>query len=189
MGEGEGVTIMTRTIKTGLFDIEAGESKRGNRLTPLALWIIFLFFAVTAYGRNIVWINDMALWSDASAKSPFKGRVYNDMGVAYARMGRLDEAEKAFLTALRLRPDVAALHNNMGLTYSMKGRNDDAIAEFLEALKLNPGNIQIRFNLAKAYKDKGLKQEARAEFEKVLRLAPGDKSAKKELELFYKPSQ
>lgn len=63
--------------------------------------------------RNHSYRSEIALWEDAAEKSPRKARVYNNLGYAYFLAGRFGDAEKAYLTALSIKPDYVTARNNL----------------------------------------------------------------------------
>jgi tetratricopeptide (TPR) repeat protein len=79
--------------------------------TSLALVLLMLsYFTVT---RNHAYRSEISLWEDSRAKSPYKARVHNNLGYAYYLDGRVSDAKKAYLTALRLNPDYRQARNNL----------------------------------------------------------------------------
>ena len=63
----------------------------------------------------------------------------NNLGGAYHKQGRLDDAIKEYQTAIKLEPDHVNAHNNLGVAYHNQGRFDDAIKEYQTAIKLRTG--------------------------------------------------
>lgn len=90
----------------GLFLVLAAEIER--RVAKTWAWAILLalVFALTwvTIERNHVYRSEIALWEDTVAKSPAKARAHNNLGYAYQLAGRHDEAERAYVRALRLDP-------------------------------------------------------------------------------------
>ena len=106
------------------FSIELGEAvkylKQGRVLSyalviPLAF--ILCFFTIA---RNNVYKSEIALWEDATGKSPYKARVHNNLGYAYYLSGRYGDAEKAYLAALRIKPDYSLARNNFTLLDNLR---------------------------------------------------------------------
>ena len=64
--------------------------------------------------------------------------AYN-LGNALRELGKPQEAEQWYRTALRLAPRDADTHNNLGNVLREQGRLDEAIASYQAALQLNPG--------------------------------------------------
>ncbi len=54
--------------------------------------------------RNADYSSEVALWQDASAKSPDKARVFNNLGYALQQTERFEEARAAYQRALALDP-------------------------------------------------------------------------------------
>ena len=76
--------------------------------------------------------------------TPHSAPAYNAVGEAHRQARQYDEAEQAFLNALRLDPAYAAARYNLALTYAAKGRNAEAVAGFREYLRLAPGAPDAR---------------------------------------------
>jgi len=66
--------------------------------------VLVLVLILTAFTRNAVWNSSATLWEDAVAKAPNKGRVNYELGRAYGRSGRQDEAFRAMARAKDLDP-------------------------------------------------------------------------------------
>jgi tetratricopeptide (TPR) repeat protein len=63
-------------------------------------------------------------------------------------MARYAEAERAYLEAIKLRPDYDTAMGNLSLVYAKQERLDLAIACAEKALKLKPGDYSISRHLA-----------------------------------------
>lgn len=63
-----------------------------------------------------------ATYLDASYASP-----HNDLGIIYEALGRLDDAEREYLTALALDPGYAQAHSNVASLYERRGQTDLAL--------------------------------------------------------------
>ena len=62
-------------------------------------------------------------------------------------MQQLEEAEQAYLAALRLEPNLAPAYANLGALYADLGRLDEAERMWIEALERDPGHAAARENL------------------------------------------
>jgi tetratricopeptide (TPR) repeat protein len=105
--------------------------------------------ALTTAIRNHIWKSELALWSDVKDKSGSKARGHNNLGVAYSREDRFDEAKREYSIAIGLYPDFADTHYNLGLVYMEKGLKDKAAGEFKEALRIRPDFIEAKRALVK----------------------------------------
>jgi len=70
------------------------------------------------------------------------------MGVAFKKMGQVDDAIAAYRKALELRPNLVAAHNNLGNLLRMKGEWAEAKQHLLRALELQPDYPDAKANLA-----------------------------------------
>jgi tetratricopeptide (TPR) repeat protein len=61
--------------------------------------------------------------------------LYNNMGVAYGKLGRFNEEISTLKKAIRLRPTYASARYNLGVTYLKTKNRKDAMKEY-EALKV-----------------------------------------------------
>jgi arylsulfatase A-like enzyme/Tfp pilus assembly protein PilF len=62
--------------------------------------------------------------------------VYNFLGIAYSRTGRLQKAVDSYTKALKLDPDLAEAHLNLAYAYQRLNRKKDAAQEYQAACKL-----------------------------------------------------
>ena len=61
-----------------------------------------------------------------------------ELGMSYAQLGRLADAEKAFTAALQLRPDVARTRYELGMVLFKLGRRSEAVVHFRRVVELDP---------------------------------------------------
>lgn len=80
------------------------------------------------YERGIVQMLDVI------ERAPDLAAAHIDMGVAYLRIGDLDEAEVSLRRALELNPRHPAAHNELGLVQRHKGQYAEARASYEAAL-------------------------------------------------------
>jgi len=71
-------------------------------------------------------------------RHPYYINAYNNLGVAYASMGKVKEAEWAWKKALEIWPDHSEARNNLATVYAVQGKQREAIALFKESLIRNP---------------------------------------------------
>ncbi|MDB5389957.1 MAG: tetratricopeptide repeat protein [Planctomycetaceae bacterium] len=107
----------------------------------------------------------------AIAIRPQAGVVYNNLGIALAAKGRLEEALFQFHQATRLSSSTEYRHN-VGLTLMKMGRTAEAVQVFQETLKLNPQQYISHAALARALILLNRRAEAADEFQKAISLSP-----------------
>lgn len=146
-------------------------SKFAQRCIELLVLIsLLLTYGLATYQRNLVWKDDLSLWSDNVKKSPAKARVYNYSGLAYHKVGDMDSAILQYKKSLSLNPFYADAHNNIGISYFEKGLVDKAITHFKHAIEVDPSHPDAHYNLGVAYGEKGLTDEAYEEMRKGIEL-------------------
>jgi tetratricopeptide (TPR) repeat protein len=84
----------------------------------------------------------MALALQKKDESPDPS-LLNNIGLCNYKLARYAEAERAYLDAIKLRPDYDTAMSNLSLVYAKQGRWDFAIAYAEKALKLQPGDVGI----------------------------------------------
>lgn len=65
---------------------------------------------------------------------------YNEIGINYSELGGLDQAVKAFASAVENNPDSSEFRNNYAFALMTKGNREEALLEFQKVLKVNPGD-------------------------------------------------
>jgi len=103
---------------------------------------------------------------------PFDYLTYNNLGLAFAQQGKLNEAIACYEEALRIKPDFSKAHFNLGEVLERQGKNDEAIKHFYRAHLTQQGLARAhnRYGKRLAHEDKI--EEAIKQFEEALRLWP-----------------
>lgn len=79
--------------------------------------IFILVLCLFTYQRNMLYRDQVSLWSDTVQKSPNKARPHNNLGHSYALRDEWDLAIEEFRTAARLDPDYVLAQNNLRDAY------------------------------------------------------------------------
>ena len=74
----------------------------------------------------------------------------NNLGLVLSALGRLDEAESAYLCALSQAPEYADAHYNLGLLENKRSRYEAALGHFQECQLYAPWHAKVRNGLALA---------------------------------------
>jgi Flp pilus assembly protein TadD len=69
---------------------------------------------------------------------PDNPSIYNNLGVALIKKGKLDDALSSFREAAKQQPDHSGANNNLALALKRKGMNGEATHHFREAAHINP---------------------------------------------------
>jgi Flp pilus assembly protein TadD len=111
-----------------------------------------------------------------------------NLGIAYQRLGRDDDAIRAYRRAAKLDPSSArreTLSDGIALSAYRKlaaGENEEAASLYREALDLDERNARHWFNLGIACEKLGRQEAATSAFEKALALEPNDERIQAALE-------
>ena len=94
--------------------------------------------------------------------APNEPVALNLLGTIRAKQGRLPEAEKAFLRAVRGDDKYVGAHMNLAHLYTLTGQPQNTIAELKKVLSLEPKNAEAldrlaRLLLARGELDAGIK--------------------------------
>ena len=99
-------------------------------------------------------------------------QAYNNRGVVYTRMKRLDEAERAFSESVRLQPESALSQKNLGLVRLGEGKHKEAVEPLAKAASLDPDDPDTKAYLGEALYLEGRVDEARDQLEAALTVKP-----------------
>jgi tetratricopeptide (TPR) repeat protein len=146
---------------------------------------------IAAYGagtirREIVWQDNVRLWSDATRKAPSQGLPWTELGMAYTAKGKLDEALSCFRTAIEANYDNegrSVAYNNIGMIHLRQHRLDEAEPSFQAAIHQRPQYATPHYGLGLVSMEKASRmhtvqdakkavRDAVQEFEIAIRLHP-----------------
>jgi len=103
---------------------------------------------LNATGKNSEALEQLRM---AARIQPTSDHIFYTLGLLYAEMGDVKNAEAAFRQTVTLNPvHIRALYN-FGLLLSQNGRNNEAEKLFLQALKTEPANGDVLFALTILY--------------------------------------
>jgi Flp pilus assembly protein TadD len=116
---------------------------------------------------------------------------YNDIGAAYLRIARFQDAITAFKKALAIQ-EIPNTYTNLGIAYANAGQFSDAVPMFEKAAVMQPGAEVFVGNLADGYRWAGETAKANVTYDRAIGLAlkalqvnPRDATTKGNLALYY----
>jgi len=89
----------------------------------------------------------IAVLESETSLHPDSFEIWHCLGRGYGLIGRHGEAERAFLNAVRLRPDLHDAHYNLALSLAYQDKLRDSIDHFLNARRINPLNPDLQKTL------------------------------------------
>ncbi len=150
-----GIFIM---IAWGVSDIPVKKHHFSRSLyAGLAAVIIFAFSCVT-FVQTGYWKNSIALFKRTVSVTKGNYVMYNNLGNAYMRVDRLDDAMFYCREALKIKPNSIEVLNNLGNILLKKGEVDEAVSLLAKAMKINPNHMIVRKNLQRGLMMKRQKQ-------------------------------
>jgi len=133
---------------------------------------VLLLLGVLSWQRAWAYENEESLWTDTLAKNPSCWVGHNQLGVALAQKGLLEQALAHFQQASEFHPNEVSTQNNLGLTFLQMGQLDEAQVHFQTALGINPSSDLAHYNLGLVLSRKGQVDEAMIQFQKALEINP-----------------
>ena len=113
--------------------------------------VLVILLSITAYTRNRLWTDPIALWSDSANKSPTRPLAYQNLGLHFFNKRMVQESINAFSTAQRLDPAKIEATLNLAAVYLALNRFDLAENEYSKALKIYPNDQGTVNSLARVY--------------------------------------
>lgn len=135
---------------TGLFVMAAWGTQEllGKRWRLMAAGGILLLLAVLTVRQVGYWKDSATLFSRALATSRGNSLVHNNLGLALAQEGRVDEALSHYRAALSHDPNYPEAHFNLGIAMISHGTADEAVFHLEQALRLRPDMPSARAMLS-----------------------------------------
>jgi tetratricopeptide (TPR) repeat protein len=91
-----------------------------------------------------------------------------DLGLVYASLSRLPEAERAYRELLKIEPQHAIALHNLGNLMVKRGQPERAIELYRRAVAADPRYVLAHYHLADALKQMGRFQDAYRTYERVV---------------------
>ena len=139
--------------------------------------------AVLTWRQSCMYADIEALYRTTIDRNPECWMAHNNLGVALAGRGQVDEAIAHYREALQINPDYVDAHIDLGNALLRRGQVDEAIACYQKALQIDPDQTDAHDNLGVALAGRRQGDEAIAHFRKVLELRPDHVAARNNLAL------
>jgi superkiller protein 3 len=106
------------------------------------------------------------------AAHPDSARAHQALAENYFVLRQMPQAEKEYLEALRLRPELPGLHLELGQVYANTAQWPKAEAEFRAETKVQPGSAEAAYRLGSALLQQGKPHDALMELKRSNGLKP-----------------
>jgi protein O-mannosyl-transferase len=102
-----------------------------------------------------------------------------NLGITLAEQGKVDEAEQAWLAALRLQPRSCAAHNNLGALARRQGKPRVAITSYQSSMTWCPDDPIAQLALGDLFYEEGDPEKARYHYRRYLAVDPDGPAVKR----------
>ena len=180
------MSIAGPLIIVGALGAAAWEKGRSVRY----LFIVFFFclsvvISVLTIKQISVWKDSVTLWEYVIAMKSDAAIAHNNLGAAYDKEGRMDDAIREFRTAIQKNPNYASPYNNLGAAYDKEGRTEDALDAYRAARQINPDYAEVYFNMGKLYDKQRRIDQAVKEYLTAIEMDPDYAEAHNNLAIAY----
>jgi tetratricopeptide (TPR) repeat protein len=141
---------------------------RVARDTAVAGGLAASVLAVATWNRNLAWQSEVALWTDAVAKSPGHRRPLRKLGAVLFKEKRIPEAVAVLQRHAVVFPRSAASRVQLGVVLYFAGRPQEAEVSLREAIALEPNDAEALFNFSYFLVQTGRMPEARPYLTRLL---------------------
>jgi tetratricopeptide (TPR) repeat protein len=133
---------------------------------------IGIVLAFITFRRNEAYGTEISIWTDVVHKRPNNARAYYNLGTAYGREGRFDNAIPLLQRAVEINPEYPEALNNLGAALQAKGRIYESVKLYAKVIALAPQYADAHYNLGFALQRLGLLDEAESQYLEAIRLNP-----------------
>jgi tetratricopeptide (TPR) repeat protein len=125
---------------------------RWGRFATAAIAGCFLvnFFTATWFQVNR-WVDSITLFRYTLAVTRDNYGLMNNLGDAYLKQGRIQEAIEQFQEALRIKPDFGLASDNLAKALTVKEKFQGNIPTLLRKLESHPEDFMLHFRLGNLY--------------------------------------
>ncbi len=135
------VRLADSTAKSPLF------RKKKNMAVLLGLAVLILCISACLI-RNEEWNSSVTLWETAAARSPENARVFNQVAMAYEKLGRYDEAITALQKAVAMEPVLLGPYLNLGRLLSRRNTLEKSLENSRRRLIETPDYSVLNYDVA-----------------------------------------
>lgn len=160
---------------------------KNRKLLVVLLSVITVFFCVLTFRRNIIWRDEISLWTDTIAKSPDKARPYNERGNAYIGKGSYADAIADFNKAIEIDAKTpskvknplhsysirARIYYNRANAYQKMGNLEQALSDYSRSIEINSINPGSYNNRAIIYAARNEYDQAVFDLSRAIKSDPG----------------
>jgi tetratricopeptide (TPR) repeat protein len=147
------------------------EKNRRRILIPASIAVLIVLSILTWWQCGY-WKNSIILFGQTLKLTRNNAQAYDNLGVALAGKGKMEEAIDNYNKAIRIAPKEFSLYVNRGAAYASMGHYQMAVHDYTKSIHLEPNNADIYANRGGAYTSMGQFQLAIEDYSKAIYLNP-----------------
>jgi tetratricopeptide (TPR) repeat protein len=156
----------------------------GKTIMLSAAGVLLLTLGVLTCRQCRIYTNNETLWLDTLEKNPDSWLAHSQIGEAFFRQGKVDEARVHMERVLELASYMEAihprafadLHRNQAVIFEAQGRLDDAAGHYQKALEIFENVALTHYQLAEVLAKQGKVEQALVHFHRALEIAKAKKA-------------
>ena len=145
-----------------------------NMMLGTTAVVLLAACAIMTYRQVGYWQNTITLFEHTLDVTKDNWKAHNNLGLALADQGKLDEAVVHYQEALKIRPNDPDVFTNLGVALAGQQRFEEAVAFYHKALQYRPTDGKALGNLGVTLAKQGRLDEAIALYGKALETMPDD---------------
>ena len=126
--------------------VEAVVEKRKGLVVGVA--VVLVVFGVVTIRRNQEWKSEVSLWRAETRNNPKAGRAWMELGLAYEKTGKPEEAVEAYNRVIAKSPDVDAGYLAAAAINQSRGNYGAAVGNYEGLVAVAPNDGSARSFLA-----------------------------------------
>ena len=155
----------------------AGSTHAVKRFSKAAITGIFIsavvLYSVLTFERNKDWKDNTTIYADTLRYAPHNSNVRYNIGNAYFRMERYDDALAEYLASVKIDPRLVGSYINIGGIYDSRGEHERALEVLREGARANPGHAFLYQAMGAINIHAARYSDAIAAYKKAIALGPG----------------
>ncbi|MFN8545552.1 MAG: tetratricopeptide repeat protein [Candidatus Binatia bacterium] len=152
--------------------VRVAPARRRRAAFATLVGLVCAALGLATVARNRVWVDDLALWRDATRKAPRNERAWLNAGHAAMLRGHNRLARRLLLQGHRLSPCYAYLQMNLSALEAREGNTAASLRWADEAVQCNPGLALAHYHRALAFERLDRGDEALAEYQQTVAIDP-----------------
>jgi tetratricopeptide (TPR) repeat protein len=148
------------------------QRKEFQRFSIFIVMCLLIFYSYLTIKQNDYWKDPIVFYERTLKYAPNSARMFANLGLAYSKIGRTEEAIALYNKAIEMDPRFKKDYYNLGNLYNNIGNYQEAIAAYKKAIEIKPNDAYIYNSLGVTYVLANKNEEAISTFKKMIELNP-----------------